>query len=55
MNELNKSDKKPSKKGKRMLFVIPEWLHAELEKKADELGMNLSETVREAVREFVKK
>jgi metal-responsive CopG/Arc/MetJ family transcriptional regulator len=48
----DKTDKKPSK---RMQLVLPWWLADELEKKADELGMNLSEAVREAVREFIKK
>ena len=48
----NKADKKPSK---RMQLVLPHWLADEIQKKADELGMNLSEVIREAVREFVKK
>lgn len=46
---------KQSKKSKRMQLVIPEWLHTELSKKADDMGVNVSEALREAIREFVKK
>lgn len=52
MNSDKKTNQKPSK---RMQLVLPWWLADELEKKADELGMNLSECVREAVREYLKK
>jgi hypothetical protein len=48
-------DKKTSTKGKRVLFVIPEWMHAELLKKAESMNINFSEAVREAIREFIKK
>ncbi len=41
-------------KSRRMQLVIPEWLHAELTKKADSMGVNVSEAAREAIREFVK-
>jgi hypothetical protein len=45
---------KTDKKSRRMQLVIPEWLHAELQKKADAMGINVSEAAREAIREFVK-
>jgi metal-responsive CopG/Arc/MetJ family transcriptional regulator len=44
-----------SNKSKRMQLVIPEWLHTEIERKAKKMGVNTSEAVREAIREFVKK
>jgi metal-responsive CopG/Arc/MetJ family transcriptional regulator len=48
-------EQKQSTKSKRMQLVIPEWLHDEIAKKADKMGVNVSEAVREAIREFVKK
>jgi metal-responsive CopG/Arc/MetJ family transcriptional regulator len=44
-----------TQKSKRMQLVIPEWLYIEIDKKAKKMGVNTSEAVREAIREFLKK
>jgi post-segregation antitoxin (ccd killing protein) len=42
-------------KSKILNLVLPRWLYDELVIKAESMGINVSEAIREAIREFIKK